>query len=72
MRNLAILTFLTLDGVMQAPSSPDEDPSDGFAYGGWARNCWDEVMGQVVEEAMAAPYDRKPFTCILPGFVQTV
>ncbi|MDJ0704459.1 MAG: dihydrofolate reductase family protein [Leptolyngbyaceae cyanobacterium MO_188.B28] len=57
MRNLAILTFLTLDGVMQAPSSPDEDPAGGFAYGGWARTCWDEVMEQVMEEAMAAPYE---------------
>ena len=57
MRNLAILTFLTLDGVMQAPGSPEEDPSDGFMQGGWAVNYWDEVMAQVMEEAMAAPYD---------------
>ena len=57
MRELAILTFVTLDGVMQSPSSPDEDPSDGFEHGGWARNCWQEVMAQVMEEAMAVPYD---------------
>ena len=57
MRKLAILTFLTLDGVMQAPASPEEDPSDGFRQGGWAVNYWDEVMAQVMEEAMAAPYD---------------
>ena len=57
MRNLAILTFLTLDGVMQAPGSPEEDPSGGFMHGGWAVNYWDEVMSQVMEEAMAAPYD---------------
>lgn len=57
MRKLAVLTFLTLDGVMQSPSSPDEDPSDGFTKGGWARNCWDEVMEQVMQEAMAEPYD---------------
>lgn len=57
MRDLAILTFVTLDGVMQAPSSPDEDASGGFKHGGWARNCWDEVMTQVMEEAMAEPYD---------------
>ena len=48
MRNLAILTFLTLDGVMRSPSSPDEDSSSGFAYGGWARKCWDDVMEQVM------------------------
>ena len=57
MRNLAILTFLTLDGVMQAVRSPEEDPSGGFRHGGWALNYWDEVMEQVKEEAMAAPYD---------------
>ena len=57
MRNLAILTFVTLDGVMQAPGSPEEDPSGGFLNGGWAVNYWDEVMAQVMEEAMAAPYD---------------
>ena len=57
LRNLAILTFLTLDGVMQAPGSPDEDPSGGFTHGGWARNCWDEVVAQVMREAMAEPYD---------------
>ena len=57
MRDLAILTFLTLDGVMQAPRSPDEDPSGGFRHGGWAVNCWDEVMEQVRKEATAAPYD---------------
>ena len=57
MRKLAVLTFLTLDGVMQAPSGPEEDPSGGFTNGGWAANYWDEVMGQVMEEAMADPYD---------------
>lgn len=57
MRKLAILTFLTLDGVMQAPANPDEDPSGDFRHGGWAVNYWDEVMVQVMEEAMAEPYD---------------
>ena len=57
MRDLAILTFLTLDGVMQAPGQPEEDPSGGFIHGGWAVNYWDDVMAQVMEEAMAAPYD---------------
>lgn len=57
MRPLALLTFVTLDGVMQAPSAPEEDTSGGFTRGGWARPCWDEVMVQVMREAMAEPYD---------------
>lgn len=57
MRKLAILTFATLDGVMQAPKLPKEDTSNGFEFGGWADKYWNEVMAQVKEEAMAAPYD---------------
>jgi len=56
MRELSILTFVTLDGVMQGPSSPDEDPSNGFTRGGWAADYWPEVMEQVMHEAMAEPY----------------
>lgn len=57
MRDLAILTFVTLDGVIQAPSMPDEDRSNGFQSGGWAAPYWEEVMAQVQREAMSAPYD---------------
>lgn len=57
MRELAVLTFLTLDGVMQGPSSPDEDRRDGFTQGGWAADYWEEVMSQVYQEAMGEPYD---------------
>lgn len=57
MRKLALLTFVTLDGVMQAPSVPEEDISGGFAHGGWARPYWDDVMSQVMRVAMAEPYD---------------
>ncbi len=53
MRKLAILTFQTLDGVMQAPGAPEED----FSEGGWANECWEEVMEQVGREAMSEPYD---------------
>lgn len=57
MRKLAILTFLTLDGVMQAPLMPEEDRSGGFDKGGWAAPFWEEVMAQVGREAMSLPYD---------------
>ncbi|MEM8654258.1 MAG: dihydrofolate reductase family protein [Pseudomonadota bacterium] len=57
MRKLAVLSFVTLDGVMQSPSAPQEDPSGGFAEGGWAAPYWDGVMGHVFKTAMATPYD---------------
>jgi len=56
-RELAILTFITLDGVMQGPSSPEENPSGQFTRGGWATDYWEDVMAQVRQEAMAKPYD---------------
>ncbi|KZL21047.1 hypothetical protein PsAD2_01039 [Pseudovibrio axinellae] len=57
MRDLAILTFQSLDGVMQAPSQPEEDVTGGFDLGGWAQPYWEDVMEQVKVEAMSAPYD---------------
>ena len=57
MRDLAILIFVTLDGVMQAPSMPEEDLSGDFKHGGWARPYWEDAMAQVEREAMAEPYD---------------
>ncbi len=56
MRELSILIFVTADGVMQAPGQVDEDPTGGFR-GGWATGCWDEVMAQVGQHAMAEPFD---------------
>jgi dihydrofolate reductase len=43
MSKIVVLNHLTLDGVMQAPGRPDEDPRDGFAHGGWARPRGDSV-----------------------------
>jgi dihydrofolate reductase len=57
MRELIVSTFLTLDGVMQAPGGPEEDESGGFAYGGWSVHYWDKQMRQVMTEAMSAPFD---------------
>jgi dihydrofolate reductase len=55
MRILAVNTFVSLDGVMQAPGGPDEDPSSGFTLGGWGVTYIDdEMMGQVAE---ADPYE---------------
>jgi dihydrofolate reductase len=57
MRELMVNTFLTLDGVMQAPGGPGEDDSGGFTLGGWSVNYWDERMDQVMGEVMSVPFD---------------
>jgi dihydrofolate reductase len=55
MREITVFNSVTLDGVMQAPGRPDEDPRGGFAHGGWAVPYSDEVMGRVAAEGMAGP-----------------
>jgi dihydrofolate reductase len=56
MRKLILNTFVTLDGVMQAPGGPGEDDSGGFAQGGWSVNYWDDMMGEVMDEVMGRPF----------------
>jgi dihydrofolate reductase len=56
MRKLVLNTFLTLDGVMQAPGGPEEDPTGGFSHGGWSATYWDDLMMQTMGEAMAEPF----------------
>lgn len=57
MRRLVVNTFLTLDGVMQAPGGPDEDPTGGFTLGGWSVDFWDDAMGAAMTERMGHPFD---------------
>jgi dihydrofolate reductase len=57
MRELVVLTFLTLDGVMQAPGGPEEDPDAGFDHGGWSVGYWDEQMEKAMGESMSPPFD---------------
>jgi dihydrofolate reductase len=48
MRKLIVSTFVSLDGVMQAPGGPLEDPTDGFALGGWTVTYWDESTARAI------------------------
>jgi dihydrofolate reductase len=58
MRKIITTTFVTLDGVMQAPGGPEEDTSNGFKYGGWQVAVpMDEMMGSTLSAAMAAPFE---------------
>ena len=65
MRKIIVLTFITLDGVMQAPGGPGEDDSGDFKYGGWTVPYFDESLGEVMTEQMSHPFDlllgRKTF-----------
>jgi dihydrofolate reductase len=65
MKKIIILSFVSLDGVMQAPGGPEEDPQGNFTYGGWTVPYFDESLGQVMAEQMGRPFDlllgRKTF-----------
>jgi dihydrofolate reductase len=52
MRKIIVLSFITLDGIMQAPGGPEEDTSGGFKYGGWVTPYFDEAAGKVMAEQM--------------------
>jgi dihydrofolate reductase len=57
MRALIVNTFMTLDGVIQAPGGPEEDTSGGFEHGGWSFGYWDEQMQGAMGEFMSTPFD---------------
>ncbi len=57
MRKLVVLSFITLDGVMQAPGGPEEDPTGGFKHGGWVAGYFDDFLGKVMVEQMSQPFD---------------
>lgn len=57
MRKIRTATFVSLDGVLQAPGGPTEDPTGGFAFGGWVWPHFDEKTGGLMGEAMGENYD---------------
>ena len=74
MRNLIVIEFVSLDGVIQGPGRPDEDTSGGFAHGGWVRPYSDPVQSAVIERQMNLPFDlllgRKTFDIWAPYWPQ--
>lgn len=65
MRKIIVLSFISLDGVMQAPGGPQEDTSGDFKYGGWTVPYFDETAGKIMGEQMSKSADlllgRKTF-----------
>src|SRR4051812_1192261 len=57
MRKIIVLTFLSLDGVMQAPGGQEEDTSGGFKYGGWTFPYFDEFSGKIMGEQIGKQFD---------------
>jgi dihydrofolate reductase len=57
MRKIIVLSFVSLDGVMQAPGGPGEDTSGNFKYGGWTVPFFDEFAGEVMGEQMSKPFE---------------
>lgn len=57
MRKIIVLSFISLDGVMQAPGGPDEDPSGNFKYGGWTVPYFDDFLGAEMGKQMKQPLD---------------
>jgi dihydrofolate reductase len=57
MRKLIVLSFISLDGVMQAPGGPEEDPTGGFKHEGWVAGYFDDFLGKVMDKQISKPFD---------------
>ncbi len=57
MRKIHVLSFISLDGIVQAPGGPNEDPSGGFKHGGWVFNYFDDFLGKVMVDQMSRKFD---------------
>ena len=57
MRKIIAGAFLSLDGVMQSPGAPEEDPTGGFTLGGWSATQWDDLMEQYMAGVMGSAFD---------------
>jgi len=57
MREIIAITQVSIDGVMQAPGGPEEDPSNGFTQGGWAMSFVDDELQHVIDETINSEFD---------------
>jgi dihydrofolate reductase len=57
MRKIVVAAFVSLDGVMQAPGGPQEDPTGGFRFGGWTAPLFDQAVGGAMGEIFSRPFD---------------
>ena len=57
MRKIIVATFTSIDGIMQAPGGPQEDPTNGFTLGGWTAPYFDEALGASLGEIFGRPFD---------------
>lgn len=57
MRKIVVGAMISLDGVMQAPGGPDEDPTGGFTFGGWVTPYFDEVFGEEIDRIFSEKFD---------------
>lgn len=57
MRRIVDAVFISLDGVIQAPGGPEEDPTGGFTHGGWVAPWFDDKLGEHIDQVMSDPFD---------------